>query len=74
MSKAVYPGSFNPVHLGHMHVILQASRLFDEVRVLIAVNPEKTYRVSAEDRSPSSSTSWIRCPKHWQTATGTPRR
>ena len=41
MSKAVYPGSFNPVHLGHMHVILQASRLFDEVRVLIAVNPEK---------------------------------
>lgn len=50
MSKAVYPGSFNPVHLGHIHVILQASRLFDEVRVLIAVNPEKTYRVSAEDR------------------------
>lgn len=50
MRRAVYPGSFNPVHLGHMHVILQASRLFDEVRVLIAVNPEKTYRVSAEDR------------------------
>lgn len=50
MSKAVYPGSFNPAHLGHMHVILQASRLFDEVRVLIAVNPDKTYRVSAEDR------------------------
>lgn len=50
MRRAVYPGSFNPVHLRHMHVILQASRLFDEVRVLIAVNPEKTYRVSAEDR------------------------
>lgn len=50
MRRAVYPGSFNPVHLGHMHIILQASRLFDEVRVLIAVNPEKTYKVSAEDR------------------------
>lgn len=50
MRRCVYPGSFNPVHLGHMHVILQASRLFDEVQVLIAVNPEKTYKVSAEDR------------------------
>lgn len=50
MHRAVYPGSFNPVHLGHMHVILQASQIFDEVRVLIAVNPEKTYKVSAEDR------------------------
>lgn len=50
MTRCVYPGSFNPVHLGHMHVILQASRIFDHVTVLVAVNPAKTYKVSAEDR------------------------
>lgn len=50
MTRCVYPGSFNPVHQGHMHVILQASRIFGHVTVLVAVNPAKTYRVSPERR------------------------
>ena len=53
MSKkvAVYPGSFNPVHPGHLHVIRQAAEVFDEVIVLVAENPEKTYKVPAEVRA-----------------------
>jgi len=38
---AVYPGSFDPVHLGHVEVIRRASRLFDQVIVAVAENVEK---------------------------------
>lgn len=38
---AVYPGSFDPVHLGHVHVIRRASRLFDRLIVAVAENVEK---------------------------------
>ena len=48
---AVYPGSFNPVHPGHLQVIQQAAQVFDEVVVLIADNPAKTYTVSHEKRA-----------------------
>ena len=43
---AVYPGSFNPVHPGHLHVIRQAAQVFDRVIVLIAENPEKSYPIN----------------------------
>jgi pantetheine-phosphate adenylyltransferase len=42
---AVYPGSFNPVHPGHINVMYQAAQIFDEVRVLVASNPQKSYSV-----------------------------
>jgi len=38
---AVYPGSFDPVHLGHLDVIRRASQLFDRVIVAVAENVEK---------------------------------
>lgn len=41
MIKVLYPGSFNPITLGHMNVIKQASELFDEVVVAIMHNPNK---------------------------------
>ncbi len=50
MTRCVYPGSFNPVHPGHIHIMAQAALLFDKVMVLIAVNPEKSYRVSPQER------------------------
>lgn len=37
----VYAGSFNPFHVGHMDVLLQAREVFDEVIVATGVNPEK---------------------------------
>jgi pantetheine-phosphate adenylyltransferase len=39
---ALIPGSFDPVHNGHLEVIERASRLFDEVVVAALRNPQKT--------------------------------
>ncbi|MBI3997823.1 MAG: pantetheine-phosphate adenylyltransferase [Armatimonadetes bacterium] len=41
MRIAVYPGSFDPVHSGHINVIRRAARLFDRVIVAVAENVEK---------------------------------
>ncbi|MEO0078727.1 MAG: pantetheine-phosphate adenylyltransferase [candidate division WOR-3 bacterium] len=41
MKIAVYPGSFDPVTLGHLDVIRRASRLFDRVVVAVARREEK---------------------------------
>ena len=38
MKKAVYPGTFDPVSNGHLDLIKRASRLFDEVHVLVSYN------------------------------------
>ena len=38
---AVYPGSFDPVHLGHLDMIRRGSRLFGRLIVGVGVNPEK---------------------------------
>ena len=35
MTKVLYPGSFDPITLGHMNIIKQASDIFDEVIVAI---------------------------------------
>ena len=37
--KAVYSGTFDPITNGHMDIITRASRMFDEVVVLIKRNP-----------------------------------
>lgn len=48
--RAVYAGSFDPPTNGHMYMISQGSRLFDELIVAVGVNPDKNYRFSLEDR------------------------
>lgn len=51
MSKrAVYAGSFAPVHLGHIYLLEQACALFDEVHILLASNIEKQGIFSAQFR------------------------
>ena len=50
MSIAVYPGSFDPVTLGHLDVIGRASRLFDEVYVCVMVNGGKNPLFTTEQR------------------------
>lgn len=50
MKRALIPGSFDPVTVGHEDVIARASALFDEVIVCAFVNTEKTYMFSDEDR------------------------
>ena len=41
MSKVLYPGSFDPFHVGHLDVVSQAAELFGEVVVAIMHNPDK---------------------------------
>ncbi len=41
MKKAVYPGSFDPITKGHVDVIQRGSRIFDQVLVAVAHNPNK---------------------------------
>lgn len=48
--RALYPGSFDPVTLGHLDLIQRASRLFDEVIVAVLRNPSKTPAFSLQQR------------------------
>ncbi len=50
MSKAVYAGSFDPITLGHMDIIARASKMFDEVYVVIMRNSAKNSLFSEEER------------------------
>ena len=50
MKVAVYPGSFDPITNGHLDILQRASKVFDKVIVLVAINPNKASRFSLEDR------------------------
>jgi pantetheine-phosphate adenylyltransferase len=50
MRKAVFPGSFDPITLGHYDIIKRGISLFDEVIVAIGINADKKYMFSLEDR------------------------
>ncbi|WP_191859376.1 pantetheine-phosphate adenylyltransferase [Hanstruepera ponticola] len=50
MKRAIFPGSFDPITLGHYDIIKRAVNLFDEVIVAIGVNAEKKYMFSLEER------------------------
>lgn len=50
MSRAVYPGSFDPITNGHLDIIKRASRIFDEVIVAVLVNPDKKGLFNIEER------------------------
>ena len=48
--RAIYPGTFDPITMGHLDIIERCSRLFDEVIVAILVNVEKEPMFSVEER------------------------
>ena len=41
MTRVLYPGSFDPIHFGHVEIVETASQLFDETIVAVTVNPQK---------------------------------
>ncbi len=47
---AVYPGSFDPITLGHLNVMERASKLFDRLIVGVGVNIEKQTMFTADER------------------------
>ena len=50
MKIAIYPGSFDPVTLGHLNIIKRAANAFDKVIVCVLVNSEKNGIFSPEER------------------------
>ena len=47
---AVFPGSFDPITLGHFDIIERSIPLFDKIIIAIGINAEKKYMFSLEDR------------------------
>jgi len=47
---AIYPGSFDPITNGHVDLIKRGIRLFDEIIVLVAYNPNKSYLFNVQER------------------------
>ena len=50
MNRAVYPGSFDPITNGHIDILQRALKVFDEVIILVAENPNKKSRFTVEER------------------------
>tara|TARA_B100000214_G_scaffold220746_1_gene160568 strand:- start:42 stop:494 length:453 start_codon:yes stop_codon:yes gene_type:complete len=63
MKKAVFPGSFDPITLGHCEIIEKACEIFDEVIVSVGNNSKKNYRFSLNQRLKFISDEFINNPK-----------
>ena len=50
MKIAIYPGSFDPITNGHLDILERASKIFDKVIVLVAVNQNKQSRFTPTER------------------------
>ena len=50
MKRALFPGSFDPITLGHYDIIKRALDLFDEIVVAIGINSDKNYMFTVEQR------------------------
>lgn len=51
MVRAVYPGSFDPITLGHLDIVKRASKLFDDVIMAVVANPGKSALLPIEVRT-----------------------
>lgn len=50
IKKAIYPGSFDPLHQGHLDVIKKALKIFDKIIVVVSINPDKNNLVNIKQR------------------------
>ena len=50
MRRAIYPGSFDPITMGHLDIIERSARLFDEVVVALLLNIEKQPMFTTQER------------------------
>ena len=50
MKKAVFPGSFDPITIGHLDIVKRGTKIFDEIIIAIGDNTDKKYMFSKEKR------------------------
>ncbi len=50
MRRAIFPGSFDPITLGHVDIINRALPIFDEIIIAIGINTDKNYMFTLEER------------------------
>jgi pantetheine-phosphate adenylyltransferase len=50
MTKAIYPGSFDPLTLGHLNLVQRGAKIYDELIVCVASNPGKSPMFSLKER------------------------
>ena len=63
MKKAVFPGSFDPITLGHCEIIEKACEIFDELIVSVGNNSDKNYKFSIDQRLKFISNEFKNNPK-----------
>jgi pantetheine-phosphate adenylyltransferase len=62
-SRAVYPGSFDPITNGHVDIIARGLKVFDEVIIAILNNPEKKALFTVEERAAIIRDTYRRNPR-----------
>lgn len=62
MRKAIFPGSFDPITLGHVDIITRSISLFDEIVIAIGVNADKKYMFNLEQRKQFIEKTFVNFP------------
>ena len=62
MKTAIYPGSFDPVTLGHLNIIKRAAACFDRLIVCVMINSKKQGMFTPEERVELLKKATARCP------------
>ncbi|MCY4164411.1 MAG: pantetheine-phosphate adenylyltransferase [bacterium] len=62
MTRVLFPGSFDPIHNGHMEIVETAARLFEEVVVASVRNPQKTPLFDLQERQAMLEECFVHLP------------
>ena len=50
MSRAIFPGTFDPIHYGHINIAKRAAKIFDEIIIAVFDKPLKSLLFSPQQR------------------------